>query len=142
MAHDMATVVPLYGRATDQRRHRVVVCTTCRNRETREQPGTKLATLLEAELSGAEFEGFEVSVVACMAGCDRPCAVAFQADGKASYLFGDIEPGRDSDALVAFARQYAELDDGWCSSIQRPEGLKGKTLSRIPALLPPRGERS
>ncbi|WP_417769646.1 DUF1636 family protein [Stappia sp.] len=141
MAHDMAAVIPLYGDANGQRRHRVVVCTTCRNRETREQPGTKLATLLETELSGPEFEGFEVSVVSCMAGCDRPCAVAFQGDGKASYLFGDIEPGRDSDALVAFARQYAELDDGWCSSIQRPEGLKGKTLSRIPALLPPGRER-
>ncbi|WP_306031176.1 DUF1636 domain-containing protein [Stappia sp. MMSF_3263] len=141
MAHDMAAVVPLYGSAGGQRRHRIVVCTTCRNRETREQPGTKLATLLEAELSGVGFESFEVSVVACMAGCDRPCAVAFQGDGKASYLFGDIEPGRDGDALVAFARQYAELDDGWCSSIQRPEGLKGKTISRIPALLPHRKER-
>ncbi|WP_428696576.1 DUF1636 family protein [Stappia sp.] len=141
MAHDMTAVVPLYGGASGQRRHRVVVCSTCRNRETREQPGTTLAVTLEAALSGVEFEGFDVSVVACMAGCDRPCAVAFQGDGKASYLFGDIEPGRDTDALVAFARQYASLDDGWCSSIQRPDGLKGKTLSRIPALLPPRGER-
>jgi predicted metal-binding protein len=25
------------------------------------------------------------------------------------------------------------LADGWCSSLQRPEALKGKTLARLPA---------
>lgn len=116
------------------RRHRITVCTTCRDPQTREQPGADLIETLSAALAEAGLAPFEVAGAACMAGCTRPCTVAYQADGKASYLFGDIEPARDVATLVAFARQYGELDDGWCSSPQRPEGLKGKTLARMPAL--------
>ena len=68
-----------------------------------------------------------------MAGCDRPCTVAYHATQKASYLFGDIDSDRDIEDLVAFARQYSKLDDGWCSSTSRPQGLSSKTLARIPA---------
>lgn len=55
-----------------------------------------------------------------MAGCGQPCAVAYQASAKATYLFGDIEPDEDITNLVAFAQQYRALDDGWCSSTMRP----------------------
>ena len=71
---------------------------------------------------------------------ERECVLYEESIGGRTHRLIH-EPGRDGDALVAFARQYAELDDGWCSSIQRPEGLKGKTISRIPALLPHRKER-
>lgn len=119
------------------RRHRITVCTTCRDPQTREQPGLHLIETLSAALAGDGAAPFEVAGAACMAGCSHPCTVAYQAEGKASYLFGDIEPARDAATLLAFARQYAELDDGWCSSLQRPEGLKGKTLARMPALPAP-----
>lgn len=142
MAHDIVELSRERRARTVARRHRITVCSTCRNRESREQPGAALAVALEQELAGAGLEAFDVSVVACMAGCDRPCAVAYQAEGKASYLFGDISPARDMEALLAFARQYLELADGWCSSIQRPEGLKGKTVARMPALAALPEERS
>lgn len=70
-----------------------------------------------------------------MAGCERPLTVAFSAPGKASYLFGDIEPDRDASDLIAFARLYRALPDGWCNEGQRPAGLAGKTLARIPATM-------
>ena len=68
-----------------------------------------------------------------MAGCARPLTVAFQAPGKASYLFGSIDAEADAGDLVRFARLYASLADGWCNSGQRPPRLAGKTLARIPA---------
>lgn len=78
---------------------------------------------------------FEISGTVCMAGCDRPCTVAFFGSHKATYLFGDIDAEQNIEDLVAFARQYASLDDGWCSSTTRPEGLSGKTLARVPAAI-------
>ena len=67
-----------------------------------------------------------------MAGCSRPLTVGFQAPGKAAYLFGSIDARADAGDLVRFAKLYASLADGWCNSGQRPAGLVGKTLARIP----------
>jgi len=80
-------------------------------------------------------EDFAVSGVACMAGCDRPCTVAYHGTQKATYLFGDMTPEDDIDDLVAFAQQYAELGDGWCSSLDRPGKLRSSTLARVPAAM-------
>lgn len=80
-------------------------------------------------------EDFEVSGIACMAGCSRPCTVAYRASEKATYLFGDIDPETDIDDLVAFAKQYRDLTDGWCNSTQCPGKLRQSTLARIPAAL-------
>ncbi len=69
-----------------------------------------------------------------MAGCARPCTVAFQASGKATYLFGDIDPADDVGPLVTFAQLYETSADGWTRSGERPPALAGKTLARVPAL--------
>lgn len=70
-----------------------------------------------------------------MAGCTRPCTVAFHGNGKAAYLFGDIATEGDIADLVEFARRYALLSDGWCSSVDRPGKLRRSALARIPATL-------
>jgi predicted metal-binding protein len=78
---------------------------------------------------------FTVSGVRCMAGCERPLAVGFSAPGKASYLFGNVDPERDAEHLISFAKLYHSLDDGWCNEGQRPIGLAGKIVARIPSPL-------
>jgi predicted metal-binding protein len=80
-------------------------------------------------------EDFAISGVACMAGCDRPCTVAYHGTQKATYLFGDMTPEDDIDDLVAFAKLYAALDDGWCSSLDRPGKMRQSTLARVPAAM-------
>lgn len=113
----------------------IIVCTRCRD----PLSGAALAEKLIPKLEAAACEGgFVVETVACMAGCDRPLAVAFRAEGKASFLFGDIAPDIDADALTEFGALYDSLPDGWCNEGRRPAGLKGKTLARIPAA-PPAG---
>ena len=69
-----------------------------------------------------------------MAGCTRPCS--YCGPQKATYLFGDIEPEDDVADLIAFARQYAYLHDGWCSSVNRPGKLRKSTLARVPSIAP------
>lgn len=119
-------------------RHRITICTSCRHRGATCGPGYDLIKRLRAAIDAAGdtiSEEFEVSGVACMAGCSHPCTIAYHSTRKATYLFGDIEPDQDIDDLVAFARQYAGLGDGWCSSAERPGKLGKHTLARIPAMV-------
>ncbi|MBZ9669226.1 DUF1636 family protein [Mesorhizobium sp. ES1-3] len=115
--------------------HQIIVCTLCRDVPTGARSGEGLCAELRSRLSAQPdvAHGFTVEGVACMAGCARPLAVAFQAPGKAAYLFGSIDAQVDAADLVRFARLYASLPDGWCNSGQRPPRLAGKTLARIPA---------
>lgn len=118
--------------------HRITVCTSCRHKGTECRPGYELIDKLRraiAEAGDAVPADFAISGVACMAGCDRPCTVAYHGTKKATYLFGDIDPDADVDALVAFARQYAYLHDGWCTSVDRPGKLRTSTLARVPAAI-------
>ncbi|NIZ12045.1 DUF1636 domain-containing protein [Phaeobacter sp. HF9A] len=118
--------------------HRITVCTSCRDKGTKSRLGYGLIEKLRqgiAEAGDRIPELFEISGVACMAGCDRPCTVAFHGPKKATYLFGDIDPETDIADLVAFARQYAYLHDGWCSSVDRPGKLRKSTLARVPAVI-------
>jgi predicted metal-binding protein len=114
--------------------HSIVVCIRCRGRRAIDgQPGRRLLPLLQALFDGGLTSGFRLAEAECMAGCGRPLTVAYTAPGKASCLFGDIEPGRDAPHLIDFARLCGALPDGWCKESQRPPGLAGKTLARIPA---------
>ncbi|MEM5582259.1 DUF1636 domain-containing protein [Roseibium sp. AS2] len=119
-------------------KHRIFVCTSCRHKGGDCRPGHDLIAKLQEALKGAAplvADGFEVSGIACMAGCSRPCTVAYRANEKATYLFGDIDPQTDIDDLVAFAEQYRFLDDGWCTSGDRPGKLRRTALARIPAAM-------
>ncbi len=120
------------------RDHRITICTSCRHKGTHCRPGYELIDRLRQAIAAAGdalTDGFEVSGVACMAGCDRPCTVAYHGTRKATYLFGDIDPATDVEDLIRFARQYARLQDGWCSSGDRPGKLRSTTLARVPAAM-------
>jgi predicted metal-binding protein len=90
------------------------------------------AALMRRLASCVSGDGVRLSSVRCMAGCERPLVVAFSAPDKASFLFGDIDPAQDVEALLSFGMLYASLDDGWCNEGSRPQGLRGKTIARIP----------
>lgn len=118
--------------------HQIKICTSCKHKGTGCRPGYELIDRLRQAIAAAGdavSDSFEISGVACMAGCDRPCTVAYHATRKATYLFGDIDPETDIDDLVAFARQYAYLHDGWCASVDCPGKLRTSTLARVPAAI-------
>ncbi|WP_179380771.1 DUF1636 family protein [Jannaschia marina] len=128
--------------------HRITICTSCRHKGTTCRPGLELIERLRQAIAAAgdalpaEFEISGVAcmagcdrpcTVACMAGCDRPCTVAYHGTRKATYLFGDIDPETDIDDLLSFARRYAAPGDGWCSASERTGKLRRTTLARVPA---------
>ncbi|APG48008.1 DUF1636 family protein [Phaeobacter porticola] len=116
--------------------HRILVCTSCKGMDPDRRPGPELIADLRAALAGHDGPPVEVAGVACMAGCRHPCTVGFQAEGKASYVFGGLTPGDDIADILTFTNLYQMLADGWCSSVDRPGKLRRNTLSRIPAFAP------
>lgn len=120
------------------RQHKITVCTDCRFTGGPCRPGADLIQRLNRSIAalGAPLDrDFSIAGTVCMAACTRPCTIAFQATGKATYLFGDISPEEDIDDLVSFATTYAGRNDGMTRAAERPRGLNGKTLARIPAAL-------
>jgi predicted metal-binding protein len=122
--------------SSSNQRHTITVCTDCRITGKPCRPGLELLAQLNESLAALKQpldRDFSVSGTACMAGCTRPCTIAFQASGKATYLFGDILPDQNIEDLVAFAAVYAGLPDGLTREAERPRGLNGKTIARVPA---------
>ena len=118
--------------------HRITICTSCKHKGTLCRPGYELIAQLRAAIfagGDAISEEFVVSGVAYMAGCDRPCTVAYHGTRNATHLFGDIDPGDDIDDLVVFARQYAVEREAWSSSVGRSENPRNCTLARLPAAI-------
>jgi predicted metal-binding protein len=96
---------------------RVAVCIGC-------DGGTALAEALEARMP--------VTRAHCMNACARPVCLSVREEGKAAYLFGDVDP-----ALVDEVELFLELFDAAKKGIvtdARPLGeLRFKLIGRIPA---------
>lgn len=117
-------------------RHRLVVCSSCASPHggaTAEAPGARLLAGLRAAADW-RAEGFELGEAACMGGCATPLAVAFQASGKASYLFAGLDPEADLADVLAFARLYRASRDGWIEDARPAGRLRFCLRARIPAL--------
>lgn len=121
--------------------HQILVRKACKHKGDACKRGFRLLTKLPAAISAAgPGETFEVSGTAWLAGCvpdhGAPCVIGYRATGKATWLFGDIGPDQPLDELVAFARTFPALADGWLNGRDLPPRLLcDTTLARIPAAM-------
>lgn len=104
--------------------HVITVCQSC----AAGQAG--MATVLRAALDEA-VPGYDVRETDCMSGCLRPSTLAFRAEGKVAYLFGDITAD-DLGNLILFARLYAASADGSIADARPLGDLRAKAIARIP----------
>ncbi len=113
----------------------VYVCTTCASTW---QNGKKVG------ISGGEIlfttlaeknnrQGITIKPINCMSACSRACCVAFMAEGKYAYLFGELHP-EVADAILDCAEIYGQKTDGMMGWNDRPEPLKRNLIARLPAL--------
>lgn len=121
----------------------VLVCTTCRpagNPRNETAAGQLLWQAVQSAVQSAGLatpgpEGLLLRGFACLNSCSRACTVAFQAAGKHSYCFGDLQPDATTAAQVlACALQHAGSSDGNLPRNERPERLRGGILLRLPPL--------
>lgn len=76
-------------------------------------------------------EGVEVRETDCMSGCTRPSTLAFRAEGKVAYLFGEISAA-DLPDILTFVRLYAAAPDGVIADARALGDLRLKAIARIP----------
>ncbi|MGL5446765.1 MAG: DUF1636 family protein [Rhabdaerophilum sp.] len=115
------------------------VCSRCKPMDWRgddhERPGAAFASRVAAALKASKLpESVALRDIRCMSQCKRPCVVAFSGDGRFSYLFGDLDPYTDADAVIEAFALYAASDDGFVERAKRPRALQAGILGRIPPL--------
>lgn len=117
----------------------LIICTTCRpagNPREQRAAGDVLFEAVQAEQAFGdrpEWAGIRVRGVACTAGCSRACTVAFQAPGKHSYQFGDLQPGPEiASHLLDCAALHHGTPDGNLARDARPALLRNGILCRLP----------
>ena len=114
---------------------RLLVCTTCRAGGPADTPvpGTRLHEALTALPCP---HGLTIVPVECLSACDNGCAVALQAPGKWSYVYGRMTAADAADILDG-AVSYALTRDGLVPWRQRPTIFRKQSLARIPPLEAP-----
>lgn len=114
----------------------ITVCDTCRwTAEEKTDPEGRTGGEILAGLIEAAAGEIAVRRVSCLMGCERHCNVAIQEMGKLSYVLGNFAPDAASaEAVVAYARLYAESETGRVPFKQWPAGVKGHFVARIPTL--------
>lgn len=114
------------------------VCTACRRAradlpEGFDQPGAALAEALAAALA-ARGSAIPVLPAECLAVCKRPCTIAFAADGKWTYLIGDLDTETHLDEIVGAAEAYAASANGIVPWKERPTCFRKGVVARVPPL--------
>lgn len=109
------------------------ICVSCRGADP-DAPnpgGAMLAALRAADPSGSGCD-LRIRAVQCLSACKRPCTAALTSPGRYTYVFGDLDPARDAEALLDCVRTYAAQEHGYMLWRERPEALRRGIVSRIP----------
>ncbi len=124
--------------------HTIFVCQSCAgNWQDGKQVGNSGGYLLHEELTAQLIDTplvneFQIRAVPCMGACNRPCAIAFAATGKSTYLFGDIGHSdsltKISQSVLECAGLYLSKPDGVMKWSERPEQLKKGVVGIIPSV--------
>jgi len=117
----------------------IFVCISCRRslgdgEESFDQPGRVLIEAIEARLQDDGHGRVSVSGVDCLAVCKRPCTIALTANGKWTYLIGDLDPDTQVDEIVAAARSFAASENGIVPWRERPASFRKGVIARVPPL--------
>jgi predicted metal-binding protein len=86
-----------------------------------------------AKAKEPEIRDFNIETFECMSACANPTAISFRAKGKAAYMLSGIDPVKDRQDILAFARLYIAAKDGWIEDARPCGRLRHCLLGRIPA---------
>lgn len=70
----------------------------------------------------------------CFGACEAPVAIALQGQGRASYVFSDLDPMADAVDIAATCRLYLDSPAGWIEDARDCGRLRLCLRARIPAL--------
>jgi predicted metal-binding protein len=110
----------------------ITVCTSCRAAgvERTDAPGKSLLSAIE--VAAENHPEVIVRRSQCLSVCKRICTVALSGEGKYTFLFGDLDPATDAEAVVEMARACAAAEHGFVPWKERPEVLRKGIVARVP----------
>ncbi|BAY90445.1 MULTISPECIES: DUF1636 family protein [unclassified Tolypothrix] len=124
----------------NNKQHTLFVCTTCASvwqdgKRVGESGGHLLLQQLQQLAQDWELQNqFSIQGVECMSACSHACVIAFQAQEKLTYLFGNLAVDDNASAILQCAIQYYTNPNGLLPWSERPEALKTGILAKIPPL--------
>jgi predicted metal-binding protein len=108
----------------------LLVFVTCKS-----EAGPMGAGLFEALSERLAVEpDIALKAVECLSVCKRPCTVALAAQGKWTYVVGDLERESHLEDIVVAARRYATSPEGIVPWRERPLVFRNGVVSRTPPL--------
>ena len=113
------------------------ICMTCRDgREGAcdSRGGSRLARRVAEKLARENDPQMQLRGVQCMSQCKRSCIVSLAAEGRFTYVFGELDPDDDThvDALFELVALYAKTPEGFLERKDRPAPLQASILGRLP----------
>lgn len=125
-------------RHTEHQHTLLSICVTCRDgREDMFQGvrgGARLAEAVLAKLAVDGLPTLRLRGVRCMSQCKRACIVSLTAAEAFTWIFGDLDPERHADDVIALARLYRQSPDGFMARDARPEPMRAGVLGRLPPI--------
>ncbi|MFY9642429.1 MAG: DUF1636 domain-containing protein [Rhodomicrobium sp.] len=117
----------------------IFVCVSCgRKRDeagiVTEGPGPKFFEALNRTLTESGNVCLEAYPVECLAVCKRPCTIAFAAEGKWTYIVGDLDETAHIGDVVSAALSYAASENGIVPRKERPPSFRKGVIARVPPL--------
>lgn len=120
----------------------VIACNACRFSADARQgtDGRRGGTLMVEALrrvrdADATLSDIAVKEMPCLWACRNACMVYVTTPGKLSHLLGRFTPDDDAArAILALARGQADSVDGCVPIGNRPVGVRGHFVARIPPL--------
>lgn len=99
-----------------------------------EGPGPKFFEALNRTLPESDSVRLEAQPVECLAVCKRPCTVAFAAEGKWTYIVGDLDEAAHIGDVVSAALSYAASENGIVPWKERPLSFRKGVVARVPPI--------
>jgi predicted metal-binding protein len=117
----------------------IYVCTTCKLADEASyaadnRAGARLHKALQS-LAGERQAPVKIIPVECLSVCKRACTISFAAEGKWTYVYGDLPADTGAVTILDGAALYAETLDGLIPWKLRPDALKRGVISRVPPLV-------
>ena len=111
----------------------VSVCTTCKTADGGTVVGPDMFAAVQAAIGNGD-PNVQVRPVQCLSVCKRPATVAVTSPDGYTFLFGDLQTGSGTAALVSFVKSYRNSDYGLVPWRERAEVLRKGMVARVPPM--------
>ena len=117
----------------------IFVCISCGRRADEagvitDGPGPSFFEALSRGLPQAGNVRIGAQPVECLAVCKRPCTIAFAAEGKWTYVIGDLDEAVHIGDVISAALGYAASENGIVPWKERPSCFRKGVIARVPPL--------